>query len=254
MIACPSCTTSYFAELASLQPDGRRVRCRSVAALSLAGQRPMRWSRHGRQIPQPRRPDPREFPQRLQQPASRSMMPPMSLPSAKRHRKEHPGNWSRRRRRAPSNWTHCLSCWSISTRTGLPLMSTPNRCGRKQSRITRTSRALRRPASAREPSGGRTRGGYYGSVAPIVLDPVVVGWRIVAAERFDLCHDGSASEPAGLACDGASTRAEQHKGLSHRWPPGQTIAFARWLASPSARSSDVLVRFRNRGDPFADPR
>jgi hypothetical protein len=124
-----------------------------------------------------------------------------------------------------------------------------------------------------------------------VLDPVVVGWRSVAAERFDLCHDGSASEPAGLACDGASTRAEQHKGLhanivnkagglvevprlkllfrntaeqvvyswtaappSHRWPPGQTIAFARWLASPSARSSDVLVRFRNRGDPFADPR
>jgi hypothetical protein len=41
---------------------------------------------------------------------------------------------------------------------------------------------------------------------------------------------------------------------SHRLPPGQTIAFASRLASPSARSSDVLVRFLNRRDPIADPR
>jgi hypothetical protein len=41
---------------------------------------------------------------------------------------------------------------------------------------------------------------------------------------------------------------------SDRLPPRQTIAFASRLASPSAGSSDVPVRFLNRRNPIAHPR
>jgi hypothetical protein len=63
----------------------------------------MLWSRNGRQIPQPPRPNPRTSQQWLQ--ASRSMKPPMLLPAAKGQRKERPESRSRRRRRPGSRWT-----------------------------------------------------------------------------------------------------------------------------------------------------
>jgi hypothetical protein len=169
-------------------------------------------------------------------------------------------------------------CQSISTRAGRP--STPCRYGRKPSPIIRTSRPLRRAASAAAPRNGSTRGSYPGGgiliLAPIALNSVVVDLR-------------------GRACDGAPMRAEQHKGVPPRWcrpivnetgglvevprlklllrntaeqevylwtaappsrrlPPGRTIAFAIRLASRSTGSSDVLIRFLNRRDPIADPR
>jgi hypothetical protein len=179
-------------------------------------------------------------------------------------------------------------------------MSTPCR-GQKPSRIIRTSRPLRRAASAAAPSNGGTRGGYPGGsipiLAPITLNSVVVGCRkdIVRLLPRTTSFYATIDPPVNLrgrACDGASARAEQHKrvpsrwcgpivnetgGLvevprlklltaeqevyswtaaspSHRLPPGQTIAFAIRLASPSTRSSGVLVRFLNRRDPIADPR
>jgi hypothetical protein len=239
LIARPSCATSYFVEPASLQPNGRRVRRRCVwrnestraARLMDEGLAPdafvpdavvAQWQPNSQAAPA-------QFPKVPVEVAAAGEPihdAPDAPPVVQKVAERGPGSWSRRRRRSPSNATLRPSCQSISTGAGRPSMSTPRRYGRKPAPIIRTSRPLRRAASAAAPSDGSTRGGYPSGSIPILeqitLNPVVVGCckdivRLLPRTTSFYATIDPSVELSRRAWDGVSTRAEQHKGVPCRW-------------------------------------